>query len=392
MRFEVRWFDIATETIREEQVEAASEDAAALPWRSSGQAVLAVRRLRVPMATRAQRFDVAWWCRELRTLLLAGMTVVEAIATLNAQGRTRTEVNATLLAHLERGKSLSGAMQLSAAFPAVLIAGVKSGEMTSGLASALEDYLKYHDMLARLRKQVTSAAIYPALVVGLGGVIAIFLLLFVIPRFASMYGELHGPVSFATRVLVATSRGLANHGTLLGALVAAGIVALTWAWRTGAVARLAIATVEAIPVLRAQADEHRLAKFYQALALMFRGGYTLDAALHHSAGLALGARLSQATQAAEASLARGQRVSKAFTDAGLADAVAERLLAVGERTGNFDRVLQAIAERHAERFTTFVERTTRLVEPVLLLLVALVVGGIVVAMYMPVFDIASSVR
>lgn len=392
MRYAVRWFDVTTETIREERVEASSEEAAASRWRSSGQAVIAVERLRVPLSTRTQRFDVAWWCRELRTLLLAGMTVVEAIATLNAQGRTRSDVNATLLAHLEQGKSLSVAMQLATAFPAVLIAGVKSGEMTSGLAGALEDYLKYHDMLARLRKQVTSAAIYPALVVGLGGVIAIFLLLFVIPRFASMYGELHGPVSFATRVLVATSRGLANHGTLLGAFVAAGIVALTWAWRTGAVARLAMATVEAIPALRAQADEHRLAKFYQALALMFRGGYTLDAALHHTAGLALGARLSQATQAAEASLARGQRVSKAFTDAGLADAVAERLLAVGERTGNFDRVLQAIAERHAERFTTFVERTTRLVEPVLLLLVALVVGGIVVAMYMPVFDIASSVR
>lgn len=392
MRYAVRWFDVTTETIREERVEASSEEAAASRWRSSGQAVIAVERLRVPLSTRTQRFDVAWWCRELRTLLLAGMTVVEAIATLNAQGRTRSDVNATLLAHLEQGKSLSAAMQLTTAFPAVLIAGVKSGEMTSGLASALEDYLKYHDMLARLRKQVTSAAIYPALVVGLGGVIAIFLLLFVIPRFASMYGELHGPVSLATRVLVATSRGLANNGTLLGALVAAGIVALAWAWRTGAVARLAIATVEAIPALRAQADEHRLAKFYQALALMFRGGYTLDAALHHSAGLALGARLSQATQAAEASLARGQRVSKAFTDAGLADPVAERLLAVGERTGNFDRVLQAIAERHAERFTTFVERTTRLVEPVLLLLVALVVGGIVVAMYMPVFDIASSVR
>jgi general secretion pathway protein F len=65
---------------------------------------------------------------------------------------------------------------------------------------------------------------------------------------------------------------------------------------------------------------------------------------------------------------------------------------VGERTGNFDRVLNTIAERHAGRFTTFIERATRIVEPVLLLLVALVVGGIVVMMYMPVFDIASSIH
>jgi len=65
---------------------------------------------------------------------------------------------------------------------------------------------------------------------------------------------------------------------------------------------------------------------------------------------------------------------------------------VGERTGNFDRVLQTIAERHSARFTTFIERATRIVEPLLLLIVALVVGGIVVMMYMPVFDIASSIR
>jgi general secretion pathway protein F len=85
-------------------------------------------------------------------------------------------------------------------------------------------------------------------------------------------------------------------------------------------------------------------------------------------------------------------VSTAFADASLTDSVTQRLLAVGERTGNFDRVLQTIAERHSANFTTFVERATRIIEPVLLLLVALVVGGIVVMMYMPVFDIASSIQ
>ncbi|HET9645621.1 MAG TPA: type II secretion system F family protein, partial [Burkholderiaceae bacterium] len=85
-------------------------------------------------------------------------------------------------------------------------------------------------------------------------------------------------------------------------------------------------------------------------------------------------------------------VSTAFFDAGLTDTVTRRLLAVGERTGNFERVLQTIAERHASRFTTFIERATRVVEPLLLLVVALVVGGIVVMMYMPVFDVATSLH
>jgi general secretion pathway protein F len=126
---------------------------------------------------------------------------------------------------------------------------------------------------------------------------------------------------------------------------------------------------------------------------MFRGGYALDDALGQCAALGLGDRMRDSVHTAQQALARGQRVSAAFADAGMTDTVTQRLLAVGERTGNFDRVLQTIAERHAGNFTTFIERATRIVEPLLLLLmVALVVGGIVVMMYMPVFDIASSIH
>jgi len=128
------------------------------------------------------------------------------------------------------------------------------------------------------------------------------------------------------------------------------------------------------------------------MALMFRGGYAFDEALGQCLDLGLGERIRHGVTQAQAALARGQRVSTALGDAGLTDTVSLRLLAVGERTGNFDKVLQTIAQRHAGNFSTFVERATRIVEPVLLLSVALFVGGIVVMMYMPVFDIASSIR
>jgi general secretion pathway protein F len=135
-----------------------------------------------------------------------------------------------------------------------------------------------------------------------------------------------------------------------------------------------------------------MAKLYQCLALMVRGGYPLDDALSHCSNLGLGARPVQAVAAARADLARGLGISIALTKAGLTDDTSRRLLAVGERTGNFDRILQVVSERHVAAFSTFVERASRLLEPVLLLIVALVVGGIVVAMYMPIFDMASSVR
>jgi len=392
--YRVRVFDPATAAIREECLEATSQAALAQTLEGAGAVVLSVAREGTIGRSRAASIDVAWWCRELRTLLSAGMTVVEALETLHAQplGPARAAVHQALVEALRQGQALSAAMETVGGFPGVLIAGIKASERTSAMLEALDDYLRYDDMLERLRRQATSAAIYPALVVTLGGLITLFLLLFVIPRFSRMYTDLHGPVSFATQILLTISRALSSHGPLIAALLVAAVAALAWAWRRGDLARAAIRVADRISPLQRQFDQFRLAKLYQSLALMFRGGYPLDEALRFSAALGLGPRMANGVRIAQLGLTRGQRVSSAFADGGLTDEVSARLLAVGERTGNFDRVLQTIAQRHAANFTTFVERATRLIEPLLLMIVALFVGGIVVMMYMPVFDIASTVR
>jgi general secretion pathway protein F len=400
MQFQVRLFDPRQAAVREEAAEAESRELLLTRFATAGVTVLSAQIVE-PVSSPQQRsksgtgaLDVAWWCRELRTLLAAGMTVVEALDTLHAQqlGHARGEVHAALIGYLRQGHALSAAMQQTGAFPAVLIAGVKASERSSALVEALDEYIQYHEMLDRLRKQVVSAAIYPAVVIAIGGAITLFLLLFVIPRFSRMYRDLHGPVSWTTQVLVAVSHTLNTYGSVVAIGLVLVVVAFLAAWRRGLISRFAVAVAERIGPLQREIDQFRLAKLYHSLALMFRGGYALDDALGQCAALGLGERMREGVQAAQRALARGQRVSAAFADAGLTDTVTQRLLSVGERTGNFDRVLQTIAERHASTFNTFIERATRIVEPVLLLTVALIVGGIVVMMYMPVFDIAGSVR
>ncbi len=400
MLFQVKVFDPRQAAVREETAEAESQAVLLSRFAAAGLTVLsahAEKRLlvdRLRGAAAGPALDVAWWCRELRTLLAAGMTVVEALDTLHAQqlGRARANVHSALVGALQQGNALSVAMQQTRAFPTVLIAGVKASERSSALVDALDEYIRYDEMLERLRKQVVSAAIYPAVVIAIGAAITLFLLLFVIPRFSRMYRDLHGPVSWTTQALVGVSHVLNAYGGLVVLALASLVAALIVAWRTGLVARLAVDTAERIGPLQREIDQFRFAKLYHSLALMFRGGYALDDALGQCAALGLGMRMRDGVQAAQRALARGQRVSAAFAEAGLTDAVSQRLLSVGERTGNFDRVLQTIAERHAATFNTFIERATRIVEPVMLLTVALVVGGIVVMMYMPVFDIAGSVR
>lgn len=401
MLYRVRWFDPQSNDVREEVVNADGsaqlEALVADRFSRGGGVVLSTKRESASAAVVAGgrgELDVAWWCRELRTLVLAGMSVVEALETVNAQqlGKARAEVNSALVAKLHEGRSLSVAMAEIGAFPSVLIASVKASERTSSLVEALDDYLRYDDMLQKLRKQVVSAAIYPAVVVGVGVLITMVLLLFVVPRFSQMYRDLRGTTSVTTQALVATSHALERHGALIGAALAACVAGLVFAWRAGLVQRTMGALALRIEPLQRQIDEYRRAKLYQSLALMFRGGYPLDEALAQCAQLGLGRRMDPGIALAQAALARGVRVSKAMGDGGLTDTVSARLLAVGERSGNFDRVLLTIGDRHSANFTTFVERATRIAEPLLLLLVALVVGGIVVMMYMPIFDIASSIN
>lgn len=392
MQFEVRLIPVGDQQVRQVLVEAATEAELRARMGADGTVVLRIR----PVKASAQvgRVDVAAWCREMRTLVQAGMTVVEAVEAMRDQNASPNHRNmlTALRRSLQEGQSLSRAMRGTGAFPQVLLAGVTASERTSTLAAALDDYLRYDTLIMQLRRQAVSAAIYPSIVVALGILIAAFLLLYVVPRFSGMYVDFQGSLSFATRVLVTSSKVLRDHSAWFGVGLVGAISALAWAWRNGWLETAGQAILDGIEPLQRQIDHFRLAKLYHSLALMFRGGYTLQEALEVCEDLGIGPRLERGLKSVRSSLWRGSAVAPAFADAGLADPVTQRLLAVGERTGDFAAVLQTIADRHADAFSTFVERATRVVEPLLLLLVALMVGGIVVMMYMPIFDMASGLQ
>ncbi|MEO6350928.1 MAG: type II secretion system F family protein, partial [Candidatus Limnocylindrales bacterium] len=350
--YAMRYYDPVRRAVVDARIEARSEDVLRADSADAGRIILQLRHASTAsLATpvRAPRFQVATWCRELATLLKAGMTAVEALETLaaQAQGTERETVHAGLLRSLQEGRRLSRAMQHSGVFPAVLVASVTASERTGTLTGALDDYLRYDEMLGRLARQAISAAIYPVVVAVLGFLVASFLLLYVIPRFSRMYVDFQGPVSMPTRVLMTLSGALHEHlAVVVGALVGVLVVA-AWACRQGRALRMMARLLDSVAPLRRQWDHFRYAKLYQALALMFRGGYTLDEALAVSAEMGLGTRIDTGIARARDEIARGRAVAHAFGEAGLTDDVSRRLLAVGERSGGFDTVLQAIADRSA---------------------------------------------
>jgi general secretion pathway protein F len=400
----VRYLDLNQNVVQQRRVDALTADEARASVQADGAIVLdvqsAVINLWPAWFTRQpsnvlKPAEVSLLCRELRALLGAGLSVVEALDALDASNQRVNSIvspHAALLGKLREGRSLSSAMKDVEGFPPLLIASVQSSERTSNLIEALDAYLHYDEMVGTLRRRVVSASLYPAIVVALGLLVAVFLLMVVIPRFASLYGEMGSGAGAATRSLLQISLFLREYPWAVPAgivllIVVLGVVVQGGLWR-----RLLLWVLYEIPWLARRVGHFERARVFEALALLVKGGYSLHEAIGMSIGVSGGpegaARLQQAGQAIE----RGTAVAPAFAAAGLTDPVTERLLRAGDRGGQFERVLKAISQRHAREFETFVERATRIVEPTLLLGVALLVGGMVILLYMPIFDIAGSVR
>jgi general secretion pathway protein F len=394
MNFQVRLFDPTRRAVVLRHVQAVDEAAARAQVAGEGLAVLelkAQRGVRASNNASPKREDLALWCRELRALLQAGLSIVEALDALGAAAGPQSVYQA-LLGCLREGKALSTAMQDVGGFPPLLVASVRASERTSDLPHALDAYLRFDDMVGALRRKVISAALYPSLVVGLGALIAVFLLLVVIPRFAALYGESSAAVSGATRALLGFSATLSSQPWLVPTGLTVVAVVVAWAATGDRPRRAGEWLLTVWPWLRRQVAHFERARLFEALALLVHGGYSLHEALGVCLSLAQGPNAHAQLMIARQRIEQGASASAGFHAAGLTDPVTERLIRAGERGGDFDRVLRAIAERHRQSFETFVERATRIVEPVMLLGVALMVGSMVVLLYMPVFDIAASVR
>jgi len=339
-----------------------------------------------------ERFPVVLFSQELRVLLNAGLPLVEAIDTL-AQKERRDNSRALLerlVAVLREGQPLSAALQeFPQAFSPLYVATVRASEKTSDLSPALARYVAYAVQLEAIRKRVVNASIYPMLLIAVGGLVSLFLLLYVVPRFGGIYAERGGDLPLFSRLLLGFGQAVNAHGVLvLGALAAllAAAVYLLKAYRT----RLGDALWR-LPAIGERLKVYQLARFYRTIGMLLRGGMPLVAALDMGAEL-LHPLLRERLVAASRAISEGRNVSQSMDANGLTTPVALRMLAVGEKSGNMGEMLEQIAAFHDEELARWVDWFTRLFEPILMALIGLAIGGIVILMYMPIFELAGNLQ
>lgn len=391
MRYIVRALEATSYQVKDVAFDAPTESHARHWVQAQGLTPLSVRidrRLRLLR----RRFNVALFVQELATLLAAGMTVVEAIDTLAAKAR-EPDLSAlqAMSARLGEGKALSDAFETcGGAIPPILIAAVRASETTGNVGRALRDYLRYDGMVQALTRKTISSAIYPAVVIGFGLLITLLLIGYVVPRFAGLYGDNLQNASAATKLLLMVATMLREHGVWIASIFAVIAAALFISIVSGSLWRTVLPWLMKINALNQIVRTFALARLYRGLEFLIKGGYSVPDALQLAAPIAEQGGLGAALDGARSRVMDGKLLSESLASEGLTDVVSERLLAVGERSGQIVPVLDALGGFYSTKLENTIERLSRIVEPLLLMLVGAFVGLIVLLMYMPVFDLAGS--
>jgi general secretion pathway protein F len=341
-----------------------------------------------------QRFPVVLFSQQLLVLINAGLPLVDAIQTL-ADKERRTDFRTLLeriVATLRQGLPFSAALErFPQTFSSLYVSTVRASERTSSLGASLARYVDYENQLDALRKRLVNASIYPALLIGVGGLVSLFLMVYVVPRFSRVYEERAADLPVFSKALLAWGRIIEGNGLVVTGALIALVLATIYALRTAPVRAVLSNALWRLPAVGERLKIYQLARFYRTIGMLLRGGVPLIEALEMGAEL-LHPALRERLAAARLAISEGRQVSASMEANGLTTPVALRMMAVGEQSGNMGDMMDRIAMFHDEEIARWVDWFTRLFEPILMAAIGLVIGAIVILMYMPIFELAGSLQ
>lgn len=377
------------------ELEAASEAEVRSQISAQGGVVLSIRRKFTSLLPQTgSRFPLSHFSQELLALLTAGLSLVESIETLaeKEEDSSVRELLHKLLARLYEGVTFSRALEsYPQVFPALYVATIRASERTGDLAEALTRYLVYQSQMDLVRKKLVGASIYPVLLLVLGLLVAMFLLVFVVPKFSAIYEDIGSDLPWMSMLLIKWGHLVQEHGWILAGIVTVLLATSFYALAQQQVRARLLQTLWRIPAIGERMRVYQLARFYKTLGMLLRGGIPITQALEMVSDL-LQAHFRPRVKIAAALIREGRPISTAMQSADLTTAVGSRMLRVGERTGLMGDMMERIGNFHDEEIGRWVEWTTKLIEPVLMAVIGTVIGGIIILMYLPIFELAGSIN
>jgi general secretion pathway protein F len=358
-------------------------------------AAAAPRRMRAARA--AARFDVDLFCQELFALVTAGVPMGEALETLahkrGGEAPSRGEVLVGQLhERVREGLPLSAALaRHPEVFPSVLCESLRAAERTSDYGPALERFVRYRRLTREVREKLLAASIYPMILLGVSSLVLLFLVGYVVPRFADVYADMGDKLPLASRALLWVGSRISAHPALTVLAFAALVAGAVAAVRSAGLRAGVMALLQRVPRLREVLEAAEFSRLYRTLALLLQGGIPMVSALQVARGL-LPAALARRLDAAQAAVREGRSFSDSLRAQGLSTAVADRFFRVGEGSGKLAEMIDRAADFHEGEVSRGADWLGRVIGPFLMLIMGVVIGLVVVLMYLPIFSLAEAIQ
>lgn len=333
--------------------------------------------------------------QEMLVLLRSGLPILQVLDTLVDRMEAGRLLN-TLLdirADVKGGSSLSDAFgRFPKLFPHLYVASLRAGEQSGDLPITLGRFIVYQKRVEAIRAKVQSATFYPALLAFAVTVVLGFLMLYVIPSFTQVYADASIQLPLLTRIVIAVANGLLAGLPVWAPLTVVGLLLLRIYARTDNGAVLFDQTKLRLPFFGALLNEYALSTFCRTFATTLASGIPVVQAMQMSRGTLNNRVLEKHLGLAIHRIQEGARIAEALEQAGDFPIIALRMIGVGETSGSLVDMLNDVSEYYESEVERRLDRLTTMIEPLMMLTMGLLIGGIVVAMYIPIFQMAGTVQ
>jgi len=337
--------------------------------------------------------DIAIFSRQLATMLTAGIPLVQSFEIIG-NGHDKPAMQRLVLsvkADIEGGTSLHEALAKQPLyFDDLFVNLVEAGEQAGALESLLDKIATYKEKTEALKKKIKKALFYPTAVLAVAVIVTLILLIFVIPQFESLFKGFGADLPAFTQLVINLSRFVQDQGWILAIIAAGIVVGFRYMYKRSRAMRETIDRLSLkMPIVGPILTKAAIARYARTLSTMFSAGVPLVEALQSVAGATGNIVYSNAVLRMKDEVATGQRLQRAMENTGLFPNMVVQMIAVGEESGSLDEMAGKVATFYEQDVDNAVDAMSSLLEPLIMAILGVLVGGLVIAMYLPIFKLGA---
>jgi len=332
--------------------------------------------------------------QQFLTLIRAGLPILGSLEMMakNQKNAAFASQLENIAARVRTGESLSAAFEAQGGFPVIYTTTLLAGERSGNLNEVLERYVSFQRISLTLRKKLVASLIYPTLLITMVIALLIFLITFVVPRFAMLYDQMGGNLPTVTRMLLDLGKGMQHYFFYgLGTLILVVYLFLRYT-RTQAGAERIDSIRIGMPIFGLIWLKYQVALFSRTLSTLLSGGLPLVPSLETAARSISSRRIAQSVFDAVVTVREGKSLAESLTEAKVFPLLSTEMMFVGEQTGALPAMLNSVAEFYEEDVQNALTAALALIEPVILIVMGVAVVIILMALYLPIFSIGSAAQ